>query len=209
MDDRFLLDVPQVSLTLEDKNNFIKLYYKLYPDNSPDLIPRWKVTSIPETELTFCNNFLSTLNSFCNSLNLEIQSFNFQVMWAGESQQLFIHKDSVGQEIIPARLSWHLIGPILPLKWYKELDGDPGHYISNGSYGAWTIRDTNRFEREAKILEITPCYPCLLNTHEWHTIAQDNIVDAGLRVILSVAFKQDEQLSNKDLWISIKNKLGQ
>jgi hypothetical protein len=208
--DQFTIHLPDLELTSVEKEYFVNLYSELHPINNPSLMPKWRVTTIPIDKLDYNLSFFEKLKTFCSKVNLEIESFDFQIMWAGRTTQLFIHKDSRGYPkypLIPMRLSWKLIGPTIPLKWYKELQDDPGFYTTNGVYGAWTVRNQKRYEEEAKVLELMPVYPCLLNTHKWHTISQDKVVEEGLRVILSIAFK-DNNLPAPELWNNVRNKLG-
>ena len=203
-----MIAVPELALTESETQYFIDLYYKLNPDNTPEAMPHWSVSNIAKDDLDLSNSFFKKLKSFYKEMKLQVSGFSFQIMWAGKSEQLFIHKDCIGEPLIPIRLSWHLIGPKIPLKWYNEIQDEPGVFKTNGKYGAWIVLNQERYEREAKVLEIVPDYPCLLNTHDWHTIAQDKIDKEGLRVILSVAFQQDEKLTEAELWNSVRDKLG-
>ena len=207
LSNQFTIHLPELELTPIEKEYFINLYYELHPNNSASLMPKWRINTIPPDKLDYNLPFFEKLKTFCSKVNLEMGVWGFQIMWAGKTTQLFIHKDSIGYPLIPMRLSWKLIGPTIPLKWYKELTDDPGVYKTNGVYGAWTVKNQKRYEEEAKVLELTPAYPCLLNTHEWHTIAQDKVVEEGLRVMLSIAFKNNKP-SEAELWNDVRNKLG-
>jgi hypothetical protein len=216
MIENFLIHLPKLSLTENEKKYFIDYFYNNHPTNNQESFRfhNWGSEVLPKETLDFTNSFFNKLGSFLKITQLKIYRLNFQIMWAGRTRQLFIHKDSISDDTflgnnisIPIRLSWKLIGPILPLKWYRDVDEDPGDFVTNGKYGAYKPGlDFEEYEEKYKLLEAVPTYPCLINTFNWHTICQDNITDEGLRVILSAGLGRDTNYVNEEIWKEVRDK---